>query len=132
MTGREKRDKRKAARLPGRFAVQVREKLATWTTSTEDVSQRGCRLAMKRTLQQGELVELAFDMGPEAEPLVVHGQVAWVQRAARAAGITFLSAPRQRRQEERPATWFDRLRASHAHHRVASAGDVAGVEPALA
>jgi hypothetical protein len=126
VTGREKR---KAVRLPGRFAVQVREKLATWATSTEDVSHRGCRIAMKRPLQQGALVELAFDMGPQVEPLVVHGQVAWVQRAARAAGVTFLSAPRQRQAaEERPASWIERLRA--AARREADAGGDAEPLPA--
>ncbi len=108
------RDKRKTARVPGRFDVQVREKLATWATSTEDVSPRGCRIALKRPLHLGAMVELAFDMGPENEPLVVHGQVAWVRRAPPlAAGVTFLCAPRQPRQADpRPAAWFDRLRAA--------------------
>ena len=129
MTGREKR---KAARVPGRFEVQVREKLATWATSTEDVSHRGCRIAMKRPLQQGALVELAFDMGPGDEPLVVHGQIAWVQRAAHAAGVTFLSAPRQRKQhEERAAGWIDRLRTARSRREGEEARE-AGALPLLA
>ena len=86
--------KRRAERLVGRFDVEVREKLATWSTSTEDVSARGCRIGLRRALTPGALVQLAFDMGPGAEPLVVHAQVAWVRRAPPgAAGVTFLSSP---------------------------------------
>ena len=101
--------KRRSERLPGRFRVEVREKLARWTTITEDVSGRGCRVEMKRPLVPGMLVQLAFDMGAGEEPLVAHAQVAWVRRAEpEAAGFAFLSMPREARHPQ-PGFWIDRL-----------------------
>jgi hypothetical protein len=107
-------EKRRSERLPGRFAVAVREKLATWTTSTEDVGARGCRIALKRPMTPGALVQLDFDMGEGAEPLVVHGQVAWVRRTPPlSAGIAFLSVPREaQRQFAEPCSWIDRILAA--------------------
>lgn len=104
-------DKRRSERLTGRFVVVVREKLATWSTTTEDVSARGCRIELKRPLSPGALVGLAFDMGPGVEPLAVHGQVAWARRTPPySAGIAFLAAPRQSRdQPGTPAAWIDRI-----------------------
>ena len=99
--------------MPGRFRVEVREKLAAWPTSTEDVSARGCRVAMKRPLAPGMLVQLAFDRGPGQEPLVAHAQVAWVRRSPpEAAGLAFLSAPREARHPQ-PGFWIDRLLGSY-------------------
>jgi hypothetical protein len=109
------RDKRRSDRLAVRFTVAVREKLAMWVTATQDVSARGCRIELKRPLNPGMLVQLAFDMGAGAEPLVVHGQVAWVSRgqAQQCAGIAFLSVPRQPSQPA-PANWIDRVLAAPA------------------
>jgi hypothetical protein len=106
-------EKRKAERLGGRFTVAVREKLATWTTTTEDVSARGCRIELRRSLSPGALVQVVFDMGQGAEPLVAHGQVAWVRRAPTpSAGIAFLSVPRQASDGgAQKASWIDRLLA---------------------
>jgi hypothetical protein len=106
--------RRRAERLAGRFEVEVREKLATWSTSTVDLSPRGCRIDLRRALTPGALVQLAFDMGPGAEPLVVHAQVAWVRREPpEAAGLAFLSAPRQAKQADPgPGAWIDRLLAA--------------------
>jgi hypothetical protein len=107
--------RRRSERLARRFDVEVREKLATWSTSTEDVSARGCRIGLRRALTPGALVQLAFDMGPGAEPLVVHAQVAWVRRAPPgAAGVTFLSSPRQASEEPDPGAWIERLLAARA------------------
>lgn len=105
-------DKRRSERLPGRFRVEVRERLATWATSTEDVSTRGCRIEMRRPLAPGTLVQVAFDMGPGQEPLVAHAQVAWVRREAPAsAGFAFLSMPREAK-DPKPGFWIDRLLGS--------------------
>ena len=108
------REKRRAQRLPGRFKVAVREKLSTWSTSTEDLGPRGCRVELKRPLTPGTLVQLVFDM-KDAEPLVVHGQVAWVRQAPGQAGITFLSFPREETPQAAPQTdrWMDRLIGAH-------------------
>jgi hypothetical protein len=104
-------EKRRAERLAGRFEVVVHEKLATWATTTEDVSARGCRIELKRPLTPGLLVRLSFGMGEGTEPLDVHGQVAWARRTPPySAGIAFLSVPRQ--AKERPGDsgeWIDRL-----------------------
>lgn len=101
--------KRRAERLPGRFKVEVREKLATWVTSTEDVCSRGCRVELRRPLVPGMLVQLAFDMGPEQEPLVVPAQVAWVRRSPpESAGFAFLSMPREAKHPQ-PGFWIDRV-----------------------
>ncbi len=64
------------------------------------------------------LVQLAFDMGEGAEPLVVHGQVAWVRRSPTlSAGIAFLSVPREaQRQLTDPCSWIDRLLAARIRH----------------
>lgn len=104
-------EKRRGERLTGRFEVVVREKLATWSTFTEDVSDRGCRIELKRPLSPGMLVQLTFGMGPGVEPLVVHGQVAWARRTPpHSAGIAFLSVPRQAREAfGRPGDWIDRV-----------------------
>lgn len=107
-------EKRRTERLPGRFDVSVREKLATWTTATEDVCTRGCRIELRRPLTPGMLVQLDFHMGDDAQPLVVHGQVAWVRKAAPlTAGIAFLSAPRAPGEPAAQAgDWIDRLLAA--------------------
>jgi hypothetical protein len=104
-------EKRRSERLSGRFVVVVHEKLATWTTTTEDVSARGCRIEMKRPVSPGMLVGLTFDMGQGVEPLVVHGQVSWARRTPPySAGIAFLSVPRQAKdQPGKPGDWIDRL-----------------------
>jgi PilZ domain len=118
--------RRRAQRLVGRFPVEVREKLATWSTSTEDVSPRGCRIGLRRALTPGALVQLAFDMGPGAEPLVVHAQVAWVRRSPpEVAGVTFLSAPRLgSRAESSSGAWIDTLLSA----RIRLLADEAGPE----
>lgn len=104
-------EKRRSERLSGRFVVVVHEKLATWTTTTEDVSARGCRIEMKRPVTPGMLVGLSFDMGPGVEPLAVHGQVSWARRTPPySAGIAFLSVPRQAKDQlGKPGDWIDRL-----------------------
>jgi hypothetical protein len=129
-------DKRRSERLPGRFDVSVREKLATWRTSTEDVGARGCRIELKRSLNPGALVQLAFDMGEGAEPLVVHGQVAWVRRTQPplSAGIVFLSVPCEAaRQFAEPCSWIDRILAARIRRLEDEPGGAGApdVDPAL-
>lgn len=112
MTGTEKR---KSERLAGRFVVVVREKLASWITTTEDVSARGCRIELKRPLTPGMLVQLVFDRGVGLDPLVAHGQVAWARKSPpHSAGIAFLSAPRTAKDDStRAGEWIDRLLAAY-------------------
>ncbi len=103
-------EKRKSERLEGRFRVAVREKMATWVTRTVDVSARGCRIELKRPLTPGMLVQLVFDMGAGAEPLVAHAQVAWARKTPpHSAGLTFLTIPRQAKDDGKSVDWIDRL-----------------------
>lgn len=107
-------EKRKSERLEGRFRVAVREKMASWVTRTEDVSARGCRIELKRPLNPGMLVQLVFDMGPGAEPLVAHAQVAWARKTAPwSAGLTFLTVPRQAKDDGKRTDWIDRLLSAY-------------------
>lgn len=103
-------EKRKSERLVGRFRVVVREKMTTWVTRTEDVSARGCRIELQRPLTPGMLVQLIFEMGPGMEPLVAHAQVAWARKTPpHSAGLTFLTIPRQAKDDGKPPDWIDRL-----------------------
>jgi hypothetical protein len=123
-------EKRRGERIPGRFTVAVREKLATWVTLTEDVSARGCRIEAKRPLTPGTLVQLAFDMGSGNEPLVVHAQVAWVTRAPpHRAGLAFLSVPRQPSQAQ-PRDWIESVLAAPPRDAPAAPRPVAPRPPA--
>jgi PilZ domain len=88
-------DKRRSSRIPLRCTAVVREKMATWTTETHDVSARGCRIALKRPLTPGAVVHLRIERGPGEPPLEFVGQVAWARKTAPlTAGVTFVSAPR--------------------------------------
>src|SRR5512144_1239283 len=85
-------ERRRIARIPVRCRVAVREKLSAWECEAQDLGARGCRIALGRPLAPGALVQLAFDVGASAEPLVVLGQVAWATKAAPLmAGIKFLA-----------------------------------------
>lgn len=108
-------DKRKSERLEGRFKVIVREKLATWVTTTEDVSARGCRIEARRPLTPGALVQLVFETGDGTDPLVAHAQIVWARRTAPlSAGIAFLSLPRRANEPAgKPGEWIDRLLAAY-------------------
>jgi hypothetical protein len=108
-------DKRRSERLTGRFVVVVREKLATWVTTTEDVSARGCRIELKRPLTPGMLIQLVFELGEGQDPLVAHGQVTWARRTPpHSAGIAFLTTPRQAKEGPGKAgDWIDRLLAAY-------------------
>lgn len=119
-------EKRKVERLEGRFEVAVREKLATWVTLTEDVSERGCRIELKRPLTPGALIQVLFDMGPGEEPLVAHAQVVWARRSPpHSAGIAFLTVPRQPKDTAaRAGDWIDRLLGARVR-RIAGMTDAA-------
>lgn len=123
-------EKRKVERLEGRFEVAVREKLATWVTQTEDVSERGCRIELKRPLTPGALIQVLFDMGPGVEPLVAHAQVVWARRTPpHSAGIAFLTVPRQPKDTGAKAgEWIDRLLGARVR-RIAGSSEAAAAAP---
>jgi hypothetical protein len=90
--------------------VVVREKLATWETETADVGARGCRIAMRRPVAQGTLLQLRFEREDGSEPLEAVGQVAWTRGGdQQEAGIAFVSTPRSRTSGP---NWIDELAAA--------------------
>jgi hypothetical protein len=100
--------------------VAVREKLSTWECEAQDLGARGCRIALQRQLAPGALVQLAFDVGAAAEPLVVLAQVAWATKAAPlTAGVRFLAVPREAVHAQ-PGYWLDRLVAAQLRRAAAS------------
>jgi hypothetical protein len=105
-------EKRRISRIPIACTVVVREKLAIWNTTTEDVGARGCRIALKRALSPGALVQLRFDTGPDEGCLEVVGQAVWARRSeSPAAGIAFVGQPADRSGVRR-RTWIDVLVAN--------------------
>jgi hypothetical protein len=85
---------RRFARLPSRCRVFVRDRFGVWDAFTEDVSPRGCRIVMPRRQTVGTLVRLTVVADRLVEPLLVSGQIVWVQDGAPArAGISFTGSP---------------------------------------
>jgi len=127
----ETHDKRRMARIPLTCTVVVREKFATWTTETQDVSARGCRIALRRPLTPGTLVHLCIARGDGATPLEVVGQVAWARKAApMSAGVTFVSAPRE--PSGAPAgNWIDTLVAGELRRVLDLGPEATGALTAL-
>jgi hypothetical protein len=111
--------KRRVPRIPVSCPVGIREKSSAWTTETLDVGARGCRIALERPLSRGTLVQLRFDRGGAA-PLDVLGQVAWTRASPpRAAGIVFVSLPRDPSGVQ-ARSWIDALVAAQLRHVLAA------------
>jgi hypothetical protein len=74
--------------------VFVRDRFGIWDAFTEDVSPRGCRIVTPRRQTVGTLVRLTVVADALVEPLLVSGQVVWVQDGPPArAGISFTGSP---------------------------------------
>lgn len=111
--------KRRVPRIPVSCPVGIREKGSAWTTETLDVGARGCRIALERPLARGTLVQLRFERGG-APPLDVLGQVAWTRASApRAAGIVFVSLPRDPSGAQ-ARSWIDALVAAQLRQVLAA------------
>jgi hypothetical protein len=124
-------DKRRSTRIPMRCTATVREKIATWTTETRDVSVRGCRIVLRRPLTPGMLVHIAIERGGDAPPLEFVGQVAWARKAAPLfAGVTFVSAPRDPAGGSTGA-WIDMLVASELRRALGAGPAGVGILDAL-
>jgi hypothetical protein len=124
-------DKRRVARIPLACTVIVREKLATWTTDTQDVGARGCRIRLSRPLAPGALVRLTIERDGDAPPLDVLGQVAWARRTPPlSAGITFVTAPRDPSGAS-AENWIDTLVAVALRRAIARGPEAAAALEAL-
>lgn len=85
---------RRFARLPSRCRVFVRDRYGVWDGFTEDVSPRGCRIVTPRRQSVGTLVRLTVVADRLVEPLLVSGQIVWVEDGPPArAGISFTGSP---------------------------------------
>lgn len=85
---------RRFARLPSRCRVFVRDRYGVWDGFTEDVSPRGCRIVTPRRQSVGTLVRLTVIADRLVEPLLVSGQIVWVEDGPPArAGISFTGSP---------------------------------------
>lgn len=85
---------RRFARLPSRCRVFVRDRFGVWDAVTEDLSPRGCRIVTPRRQTVGTLVRLTVLADRLVEPLLVSGQVVWVEPGPPArAGISFTGSP---------------------------------------
>lgn len=87
-------ENRRFARLPSRCRVFVRDRYGIWDGFTEDVSPRGCRIVTPRRQSVGTLVRLTVVAERLVEPLIVSGQIVWVQEGPPArAGVSFTGSP---------------------------------------
>jgi hypothetical protein len=124
-------EKRRVARIPLACTVVVREKLATWTTDTQDVGARGCRIRLSRPLAPGALVRLTIERDGEAPPLDALGQVAWARKSPPlSAGVTFVTAPRDPSGAS-AENWIDTLVAVALRRLVAGGPAAAAAIGAL-
>jgi hypothetical protein len=88
------KEHRRFARLPSRCRVFVRDRYGVWDAFTEDVSPRGCRIVAPRRQTIGTLVRLTVTTDELVEPLLVSGQIVWVEEGPPArAGISFTGSP---------------------------------------
>jgi hypothetical protein len=123
------RHTRRSPRIPLACAVVVRDKGTIWSTETEDVGARGCRIALARLLARDALVQLRFERGRDLPPLEALGQVVWTRTGtALSAGVTFVSLPHD--GQGAPARgWIDDLVAAHLRRLLP---DYEGARGALA
>lgn len=87
-------EQRRFARLPSRCRAWVRDRYGVWDAVTEDVSPRGCRIVTPRRQSVGTLVRLTLLAEALGEPLIVSGQIVWVEDGPPLrAGISFTGSP---------------------------------------
>jgi hypothetical protein len=103
----------------------VRDRFGVWDGFTEDLSPRGCRIVMARRHTIGTLVRLTVVAERIAEPLVVSGQIVWVEDGPPSrAGITFTGSPSG---VPGAGPWVRSLEAAHSGRE----GDAAPEVPVL-
>jgi hypothetical protein len=89
--------------------VWFKDRYGVWEGETEDLSTRGCRIVSQRAQKVGALVMLTFTSDRLGEPLVLAGQVVWVQPGPPArAGIAFTGTGPD---EPGPRAWVSTLEA---------------------
>lgn len=87
---------------------------------------RGCRLALKRPLGRGAVVQLRFELGAGQAALDAVGQVSWTRPAA--AGVVFVSVPRGAHS----GAWIDALVAAQLRRVLQSWESASGTLAPLA
>lgn len=91
---RDARENRRFTRLTSRCRAFVRDRFGVSDAWTEDVSSRGCRIVTPRRQKVGTLVRLTLVADQLDEPLIVSGQIVWVDAGSPPrAGISFTGSP---------------------------------------
>ena len=105
---------RKAPRLAHRCRVEVRDRFAAWTASTEDLSPLGCQLVTTRLASPGRELKLRIHCDAIGQTIETSGRVVWLRAETPSRlGVRFegaLAAP----------AWFDVLLRSEPGSAVAS------------
>lgn len=99
-------DLRRAARLPSRCRVEVRDRFACWSAETADIGPRGCRLDTPRAANVGQLLRLSVESEHLSERLHVLGQVVWSTARPLRAGLSFAGVTAAGLA---PRAWVERL-----------------------
>jgi PilZ domain len=131
------RNRRRAPRVPIRcLVIGAVPDGSVWASQTEDLSKKGCQLALPERLLPGGAIALTITDERLDDALEVGGRVAWIStQPPWRAGISF-----ETDDTMRAAAWFERLVAAHpdvgasrhAPERVPVAAAVFPAEPPAA
>jgi hypothetical protein len=104
------RNRRRAPRVPIRcLAIGALPDGRVWASQTEDLSRKGCQLALPERLVPGGPIALTISDERLDDALEVRGRVAWIStQPPWRAGVAFETS-----ETERATAWFERLVAAH-------------------
>jgi hypothetical protein len=125
----EGEDLRRFPRLPARCRAWIRDRFGTAEGETEDIGPRGCRVVTARAQTVGSLVRLTLTSDRLGQPLVVTGQIVWVEQGRPArAGVSFTGSATA---TPGPAAWFQSLAAAADGHSERAAPGVPVILPPM-
>lgn len=106
MTSREELRRTPRARVCCR--VDVRQRYATWSAVTEELSVRGCRIVTTQLPSLGATLQMRLSSDLFPEELDVVGEVVWI--AFGRIGVVFQEPPRTRKNGAlSPTAWVRRV-----------------------
>jgi hypothetical protein len=110
------RDPRLAARLPARFAAEIRHRFSRWEAVTEDVGPQGCQLVTPRLVASGREIRLLLQLHALRRTVQGSATVVWSRATTPSRlGLRFLPDPEDR-------GWFEALLATDPILAAAAAG----------
>jgi PilZ domain-containing protein len=99
---------RRAPRIRVCCRVDVRQRYATWSAVTEELSVRGCRIVTTQLPSLGATLQMRLSSDLFPEELDVIGEVVWI--AFGHIGVVFQESPRARKNGDlSPAAWVQRV-----------------------